>query len=796
MSKISKADQYLNDARNSFYVDNPVSKNAEKEYEKQRLALKSQLQKELIDRKKYNDDLIALENEYAIKRAKIQQNALKSLSLNQLKEYRKLEKESLEYVLNSDFKISKEKRKHYEEQLKAAQQYEMNINKVISDAELGVLTSSQRKKAMQERAKEHISYLNNLEQQLNAATKSAKDSGLDDQTVNAIRQEYLNKINAYKLENGISESQLQIEKQEADKYDKQNNVLKALDKIHTVASKISDVLSTEIENAINYTAENSGKTDARLQGLDETFADYANSMQASVGLNAYVSQRKLMDNIVKFTDAGITYNYEQRALIDTLSEKMVTTFDAMDSTLTRLIRIQQADLTMSQLGAEATLTQFLNQKFGNTEYLGTSGGSGLYDSVYAALIDASATMNKDAATSYAFNAQKWLGSMYSVGVSDSAIQSIAQGLGYIATGDVTSLSSNSALQTLFAMAAKNAGLSYASMLTNGATSDEINSLLKSMVEYLQDISTNTGNQVTRNAFAQLLNISMADLQAIRNLNSTDISDIYSTNVNYASSVQEANNQLAQVINRTVFSEKVNNLMSNAQFNIGMDIANSPVSLITWQTSKLLSQINDAIGLEGKFGALISGIATAASLLSVVTAGLQENGWVSDLLGGSFDLTFGKSFLENSAGFSWDEVTSRGTLLTTSYSGSGQSFSAYMGQADSIVKANTLSASESNVSTIDSKYSSELTKSADDIYQELFINQISPIRIKLADIEMTALAQLRVDELHDIHEAFKSPIAVVESSTGSVFDGAEESGQDIIDTVQTVRNGIYSGKLGG
>lgn len=48
--------------------------------------------------------------------------------------------------------------------------------------------------------------------------------------------------------------------------------------------------------------------------------------------------------------------------------------------------------------------------------------------------------------------------------------------------------------------------------------------------------------------------------------------------------------------------------------------------------------------------------------------------------------------------------------------------------------------------------------------------------------MTALAQLRVDELHDIHEAFKSPIAVVESSTGSIFDGAEESGQDIIDTV--------------
>nr|DAE19044.1 MAG TPA: hypothetical protein [Siphoviridae sp. ctiOl67] len=46
------------------------------------------------------------------------------------------------------------------------------------------------------------------------------------------------------------------------------------------------------------------------------------------------------------------------------------------------------------------------------------------------------------------------------------------------------MSSNSALQTLFAMSAKNAGLSYSSLLTSGATADDINKLLKAMTEYL------------------------------------------------------------------------------------------------------------------------------------------------------------------------------------------------------------------------------------------------------------------------------------------------------------------------
>nr|DAE19046.1 MAG TPA: hypothetical protein [Siphoviridae sp. ctiOl67] len=56
-------------------------------------------------------------------------------------------------------------------------------------------------------------------------------------------------------------------------------------------------------------------------------------------MSPFVSQRKLFQNVVDLADQGIIYNIEQRALISSLSDKLVTTFDAMDNTLTRLIRI-------------------------------------------------------------------------------------------------------------------------------------------------------------------------------------------------------------------------------------------------------------------------------------------------------------------------------------------------------------------------------------------------------------------------------------------------------------------------
>lgn len=769
-------DDYLNSAVPRY---NPAADaGAQKIYNQQLRELKKQLKQKLLSEKEFNEQRLILESQLYKRLAQIQKNAYKNMSLEQLKIAKENNIEAMAMKMASMGQEDKEWHKQMARRLTAEKKYAKNLDEVIRASERGHITSAQRKFSQLEKYVQHGNKLKELAKQEAAALEEAKHLDMTNEQKKEIKNSFEQQRKTYMQENDISESQVKG-------MQKASTSVSILNKVLATTEKIASTLSTKIDDAIQFTAENTGRTAARLQGIDESFSDYQNKVSAAIGGNAYVSQKKVLENIVKFTDAGIVYNAEQRALIATLSDRMVTTFDAMDSTLTRLIRIQQADLTMSQLGAEATLTQFLNQKFGNTEYLGTSGGSGLYDSVYAALIDASAVMDRNQATSYAFNAQKWLGSMYSVGVSDAAIQSIAEGLGYIATGNVSALSSNSALQTLFAMSAKNAGLSYSSLLTSGANADDINKLLKAMMEYLQDISENTSNQVTRNAFSQLLNISMADLQAIRNLNSTDIADIYNTTTNYESSIAEARNQFSEIKNRTTLSEAVNNILDNVQWNIGMDIADTDESLIGWEIQKMITKVRDAIGIQGTISNWLTGIAAAGTLFSLISSGIGKDGWLADIWNGGW--VTNDTFLRN-GGFSWDEVTTRGTLLTTSSSADGISMSAVFGEGKE--HNNSLDNTDSGTA-VDNNYNVTIAKTSDDLYQELFVTQNAPIRVKLADIEMTALAELYVDDLHEIRQAFNQPISVIESGSGTLFGHEETTGQDIIDTVQNVRSGDYS-----
>ena len=130
--------------------------------------------------------------------------------------------------------------------------------------------------------------------------------------------------------------------------------------------------------------------------------------------------------------------------------------------------------------------------------------------------------------------QKWLGSLYSVGVSDSAVNTIAEGLNLLGTGNVTALNSNESMQTLMAMSASKAGVSYADILTGGLDAETTNKLLKSMVEYLQSIANNTdNNQVTKSAYANLFGISATDIRAISNLTQDDVNNISKQTLNYS-----------------------------------------------------------------------------------------------------------------------------------------------------------------------------------------------------------------------------------------------------------------------
>lgn len=151
-----------------------------------------------------------------------------------------------------------------------------------------------------------------------------------------------------------------------------------------------------------------GPINSRLQGWESEFGeqtenyylDIVESLDSMTG-QAFIDKSKMLQNIASLVGQGIAYNVEERALITTLGDKLVTTFEANNEDLLRLIRLQQQDLTVSQLGSEAQLTQFFNENFSDTSYLNQA-----YDNVLSTISEAMSLMNSDDAVNFNYNVQK------------------------------------------------------------------------------------------------------------------------------------------------------------------------------------------------------------------------------------------------------------------------------------------------------------------------------------------------------------------------------------------------------
>lgn len=468
--------------------------------------------------------------------------------------------------------------------------------------------------------------------------------------------------------------------------------LSTFGKILDVVSGISKKMSQNFTQAANFQNQYMGKVDARLQSEEAQtgfFKQITDDVQNTIGASRFVSQKELLQNVAKLTENGIAYNIEQRAMLATLSDKMVTTFDVLDNTLQRMIRIQQADLTMSQLGSEAQLTKFLNSQFEDTSYLNT-----MYDSVLAALTDSISSMDKNNATSFTYAVQKWLASLYSVGLSDQAVASIASGINALASGNINTLNGNQPLSVLMNMSATNAGLSYSDLLTQGLNASNVNDLMRSMVDYLGTIAENTtDNQVLRSQWSDVLGITLTDLRAVSNLTNNDISAIYKSNTTYDQSINETKNQLQTVVGRTAASERVQTMADNFMFNWGMNMAQNDAQYMTWYATQFVDQLLGAVGLQNSTVGMITKVISALPMLSslsetlgdisnISVAATTSGGGLSGILGSLWNivsLPFNISTAIGSAvsnmfdtmagqnkslmGFDWDPFTMRGTDYT-------------------------------------------------------------------------------------------------------------------------------------
>lgn len=484
--------------------------------------------------------------------------------------------------------------------------------------------------------------------------------------------------------------------------------------INNVANKVNDLVSSSIDALYSQQS----RMMSRLQGTDFDWSDAVDEVATNVGLSGVVSQQKVVQKMTELADSGVAYNLEMRAFLAETSDTIAASFSALDSNLLRLIRIQQADSTAARLGLDATLTKLFNQMFEDSSYL----ADGISDTISSAVLDANASLNKEDSVAFEYTLQKWLGSLYSLGMSAEGVSKIAEGINYLGSGQYAKLTSDESLINLFGMSAARRGMSISDLLQGGVGSIETNELLKSMIEYLAEIAKSTDN-VTKSAYADLFGMSVTDLKTFASLTPSEINSLYGNNLNYSELVQETDKQLLTMWSRKNISQIVDTILENAFTGSAQLIGSNAATYLGWKALNILDTLVE-LEIPG-ITVLGSGTTSAIDIIETAKAGYVGLSLLGSLTESLFNGTpFGSFKLEP-----WDasESTKRGSTLPLISTGVQRttSYSATLG---------TGSASAADVQTVSFQSAQESVQSASGVSSEE-IEQTKEIPEKI----LTALA---------------------------------------------------------
>lgn len=436
--------------------------------------------------------------------------------------------------------------------------------------------------------------------------------------------------------------------------------------------------------------------DTRLQGstanekiLGSYWKQLARDMNKIGAVNPYFTQEDFASNIETLVNKGISFDIKQRAFLMTIQEKIANTFDAADGTLLRLVRIQQQDTTAGRLGMESALNSFLNSMYETSEYL-----TDVASSVRGSLEEMQALMEGAAGTELEFQVQKWMGSLYSVGMSQEAVQNIAQTFGQIASGDVGGLTGNGT-SNLLIMAANEAGLSIAEILQEGLDAKNTNKLMQAMVNYLAEIAeASSDSRVVQQQFANVFGVKASDLKAATNLASS-IKDVSNQDLTYGGMLGQLNKMANSMSLRTSTGEFFSNIWNNVQYTMATQMANDPILYLLPRVATLLEDYAGGIDLPfiSAFGTGVDLNTSVAQLMNVAALSGSILGSLGPMISGLGSAVSG-SIMLSQAGINTSgkaPVIARGSAPVLQHlGGSSISESGYVGQGDGkAVKEQTL-----------------------------------------------------------------------------------------------------------
>lgn len=490
---------------------------------------------------------------------------------------------------------------------------------------------------------------------------------------------------------------------------KLKNAEKIAEKFKCLVSNLGD----NLYNAVTQSAEKYGglltTIQTRLLGSGKTYSSVADMISRTFAGSPFFKMSTAMENVQKFVQQGIAYNVELRASLQTVSEKMAQTFDALDATLLRVVRIQQQDSTAARLGIETALTKFLNNQYQDTSYL----TSGLSKTISASLLEAESRMGIAQATEFEYETQKWLGALYSVGASQNLITQIAQGIGYLGSGNISSLTGNSALTNLLVSAAnRGGGRSFGDIITGAADTQDISALILGLRSLVSEVSK-TENVVALNQYASVFGMTVSDLQSILNLTDSDLKTLTDSTLTYNEALQTVNDNLkgSALFSRTAGSEIFGNIYQNMIDVMGSDIGSSAGKMFAWKLTGYLSEFLNGIEVTVSPFGVGANMDLGKFTRSVAVMGAMV-GNIGSLLGGLGNLSGVHLDLEKV------QAVERGTLGMSSV-GTSQSYSQYVGDTSksSIYEQSNLSA-KSNASQITDQNLNEEQESLEGMQNKL------------------------------------------------------------------------------
>lgn len=384
-----------------------------------------------------------------------------------------------------------------------------------------------------------------------------------------------------------------------------------------------------IDEGIKVYSQYAIKVNTAMLGTEKTYRLAVENLNNAIGSTGLAKMSNVLSEMSNLTAKGIIANVEQKSFLAAVKDGIVSTFDVADSTMLRLIKLQGEESTTNRLVMQASLRDYLNAQYENSQYIYEN-----YKDVSNSLLEATSLLTSSLSLSLESTVQKWLGSLSSVGLSKGAIDSLAQAIGYLGSGDLQGMSS-SGVQKLVMMGASQAGLSYSDMLIGGVSAENAEALMAGMVKYLGSL---TGNNVILSEYAKIFGISVSDIVAARNA-TEEVDSILGSQIAYTeTALSKYLTQYNETLN-SVPSVLYDALMDNMFFGMGVNVASNRAGYASYQVGGLLSSIGADISKSGE--AIVSTIGTvmqvggiAAQLLSAfgVTSGKGMKGVKNTVMG--------------------------------------------------------------------------------------------------------------------------------------------------------------------